>query len=143
MSSTTPRKRLQHILVLVTILSVFLTTEAFAVSRFIEADKGGVIDLAEGVSLVIPPRALEEDTMIRAHVVLNRDQIRYVFEPDDVVFNRPLELVISCEVLEDAGVGDLNLYGENGERIKPKKLKKKESILYRIRHFSLYYHRRR
>ena len=143
MLNTTPRRRLQQILVLVTILSVFLATEAFAVSRFINADEGGIIDLAEGISLVIPPGALEEDTMIRAHVVLNRNRICYTFGPDDIVFNKPVELVVSCQVLEDADVKDLNLYGENGEKIKPKKLKKEESLLYRIEHFSLYYHRRR
>ena len=143
MSNTTPRRRLHQILVLVTILSVFLTTEALAVSRLIKADEGGVIDLAEGVSLVIPPGALSEDTRIRAHVVLNRNRISYTFEPDDVVFNRPLELIVSSQVLEDADVGDLNLYGEDGERIRPRKLKKAKSFLYRIDHFSLYYHRRR
>ena len=143
MLNTTPRRRLQQILVLITILSVFLATEAFAVSRFITADEGGTIDLAEGVSLIIPPGALEEDTMIRAHVVLNRNRICYTFEPDGIVFNKPAKLVVSWEVLEDAGVKDLNLYGEDGKRIKPKILKKEESWAYRIEHFSLYYHRRR
>ena len=143
MSNTTPRRRLHQILVLVTILTVFLTAEALAVSRFIEANKGGIIDLADGISLVIPPGALAEDTRIRAHVVLNRNRVSYTFEPDDIAFSIPLELVVSCQVLEDADVRDLNLYGEDGERIRPKKLKKAKSLLYRLEHFSLYYHRRR
>ncbi len=142
MLSTTPGRRLQ-VLVLITILSAFLATEAFAVSKFIEADVGGTMSLAKGVTFVIPPGALDEDTMIQAHVVMNKNRISYTFGPDGTVFNKPALLVVSWEVLEDAGVEDVNLYGEDGKRIKPKALKKEESFAYRIEHFSLYYHRRR
>lgn len=141
--SRTTLKRVLQVFTLVMVLSALLSLEAFAVSRLIKADEGGVINIAEGVSLIIPPNALEEDAVVHARVSIKKNQICYNFGPDDIVLNRPVKLVVSQQILEDAGVDDLNLYGEDGERIKPRTSKKEETVTYKIDHFSLYYHRRR
>lgn len=142
MSNTTLGRKLQ-VLVLITILSVFLATEVSAISKLIKADEGGTVSIAKGVSLRIPPGALEEDTKIQARFLLHKNRICYIFGPDGTVFSKPVELVVSWEILGNAGVEDLGLYGEDRKRIEPKILKKEGSLAYRIKHFSIYYHRRR
>jgi len=142
MFDTTLNRRL-HALALLTVLSVFLATAAFAASMLIKADEGGTIEMAEGVELVIAPKALEEDTVIHARVIMKKDRVCYSFGPDGTVFGKPAKLVVSQQVLSDAGVTDLTLYGEDGEEIKSKISRKKGYVEYRIEHFSIYYHRRR
>ena len=77
-------------------------TESF----MIDALKGGVITTYSGMSLIIPPNALEEDTEISTTEVdieaLNGDPedplsdvyiIGCTFEPHDLVFKKPVKLV--------------------------------------------------
>ncbi len=142
MFNTTINKRL-HALALLAVLSVFLATAAFAASMLIKADKGGTIEMAEGVELVIAPKSLEEDTVIHASVAMEEDRIFYIFGPGGTAFKKPAKLVVSQQVLGDADVTDLILYGEDGKKIKPRISKKEGHVEYRIKHFSIYYHRRR
>ena len=145
MLSTTLKRTLQ-LVALTMVLSAFFSSETLAVSQLIEADEGGVINIAEGIALVIPPNALDKDTVIHARVAIKkkrRNRICYNFGPDGIAFNKPAKLVVSRQVLKDADVRDLGLYGEDGERIRPRILRKRKIAIYNIEHFSLYYHRRR
>ncbi len=131
-----------HVLALIVVLSILLTTmTVFAASKLITAKKGGTIDMAPGVELVILPNALEEDTIVSADMRVKPKRIVYSFGPKGVVFSKSAKLIISLEVLDGAGVDDLVLYGENGEAIEPRR--NKRSLVYEIDHFSAYYHRRR
>jgi len=135
------RKR-AHVITLIVVLSILLTAmTALAASKLIVAKKGGTIDLAPGVKLVIPPKALEEDTVISADMRVKKKRITYDFGPSGTVFSKPAELIISSKVFKKAHVDDLVLYGEDGETIEP--IRKKKSLVYEINHFSAYYHRRR
>lgn len=135
------RKR-AHVFTLIVVLSILLTAmTAYAASKLITAKKGGTIDVAPGVELVIRPNSLEEDTVISADMKVKPKRIVYTFGPNGVVFSKPAKLIISLEVFEDAGVDDLVLYGDNGEAIEPRRNKK--FLVYEIDHFSAYYHRRR
>ena len=136
------RKR-AHVFTLIVVLSILLTAmTAYAASKLITAKKGGTIDVAPGVKLVIRPKALEEDTVISADMWIESGRIVYNFGPDGVVFSKSAKLIISREILKGTNVDDLVLYGEDGEAIRPKK-KKKKFLVYEIDHFSAYYHRRR
>ena len=136
------RKR-AYAFTLIVVLSILLTAmTAYAASKLIVAKKGGTIDVAPGVKLVIRPKALEEDTVISADMWIESGRIVYDFSPDGVVFSKSAKLIISRKILKSAGVNDLVLYSEDGEAIRPRK-KKKKFLVYEIDHFSAYYHRRR
>ncbi|MFC1717187.1 hypothetical protein ACFL6S_26235 [Candidatus Poribacteria bacterium] len=141
MLHTALRKRAQ-VLAPIIVLSIVLTAvTAFAASQLITAKKGGTIDIAPGVELVFLPKALEEDTEIIANMYVGQQSIVYDFGPDGTVLSKPARLIVSREVIKDAEVDDLVLYGEDGEEIAPKKNKKR--LIYKLNHFSRYYHRRR
>ena len=142
MLHTALRKR-AYVLTLIIVLSILLTAmTAIAASKLITAKKGGTIDIAPGVKLVIRPNTLEEDTVISASMSIESNgDITYEFGPDDIDFSKPVELIISKRVLKDAKIKDFVLYGADGEEIRAKKSKKE--LIYKIEHFSLYYHRRR
>jgi len=139
MLSKVLKKRAQ-LLAVILVLSLLLTaTTAFAVSEYITAKKGGVIGIAQGVKLVILPRALKEDTLISADMLKKKKRIEFTFEPDGTVFAKPAILKIAWSAIED--LEDLVLYGLDGEKIRPRI--KGWGLEYRIPHFSLYYFRRR
>jgi hypothetical protein len=140
MLNTILRKRAQ-VLALILVLSVLLiAATAFAAAEYISAKKGGTVDVAPGVSLVIKPGALEEDTAISANMKAKRDRISFQFGPSGTEFSKPAVLCISWEVID--GVEDLTLYGENSEEIGPTKITG-WGVKYYIEHFSVYYFRRR
>ncbi len=135
------RKR-ARVLASIIVLSIVLTAvTAFAASQLITAKKGGTIDIAPGVELIFLPNTLEEDTVIFASMSVEQNNIVYDFGPDGTVLSKPVRLVVSREVIEDAEVDDLVLYGDDGEEVDPKKNKKR--LIYKLDHFSRYYHRRR
>ena len=137
MLDTILRRRAQAlVLVLSLVLSV---TAVFAATELIEAKKGGTINIAPGVRLVIRPGALEEDTAISADMIQKRDRILFRFKPSRTEFLKPAELRIHWQAIED--VEDLILYGEDGEEIEPEI--RGWGTKYYIEHFSLYYFRRR
>lgn len=142
MLSTILRKRAQALAVIL-VLSVFLVaTTVFAATKLIEAKKGGVVQIAQGVELVIRPNALEEDTVIAASMELQRKRVVFEFGPDGTKFRKPAHLSLSWAAMEALGdLESLTLYGEDGEEIEPKI--KGWGMEYPIDHFSLYYHRRR
>jgi len=142
-------KRETRALVLIMFLTVLLTaaiTSAGGIkSKYIRVHRGGVITLDEGVKLVIPPRALEEDTKISAHMVRNTQKIMFKFKPKGIVFNKPLELWATLEAIK--GAASLTLYyaldggSEPIEEIEP--VIGDEEATWYLNHFSLYYFRRR
>lgn len=136
------RKRAQ-ILATILVLSVFLiATAALADTKLIIAKKGGVVNIAEGIELVIRPGALENDTIVSAYMIQKRKRVIFSFGPDDTEFEKPARLCMSWAAVEALGtLESLTLYGENGERIEPRI--KGWGVEYPIEHFSLYYHRRR
>ena len=140
MLNTTLRKKVQ-VLALILVMLVFLAaTTALAATEFIEAKTGGSIRIARGVWLVIPPRALEEDTVVSAYMIRRRDRVNFIFEPSGLIFRKPAELKISWQAIAGMGGDDLTLYGE-GMEIEP--IIRAWGVVYPIEHFSLYYHRRR
>lgn len=146
MLNTILRKRAQ-ILALILALSVILVAAtAFAVTEIIKAKKGGRIDVAPGVSLVIKPGGLAEDAMVSATMKVKRNRICFSFsaaavdDGNDVELTKPAVLYVSWRALD--GVEDLTLYGEDGEEIEPAKATQWAAEYY-IDHFSLYYFRRR
>ena len=146
MLNTIPRKKAQ-VLAITLVLSVLLiAATVFAATEVIEAKKGGRIDVAPGVSLVIKPRGLAEDAVVSANMKVKRNRIRFSFsavaldDDDDVELTKPAVLRVSWRVIDS--VEGLTLYGEDGEQIEPDKTTG-WGVKYYIEHFSLYYFRRR
>jgi hypothetical protein len=137
--------RRAYILTLVLVLSALLTTTtAFAATRFVEASKGGVIRIARGAYFRVPPKSMEGDVTISADVVLEKDRVCFYFGPDGTTFDPPAQLIIVWPALARlirVGVRDLTLYGEDGSEIKPRI--RTWGVKYPIKHFSMYYFRRR
>ena len=130
------------------ILSILLTAATvFAALESIEADKGGVIEVSEGVRLVISPGGLAADAEVLG--VMNTDEdgnISFTFlayeegDPEaSIALEKPALLYVSQDVVGNAGKA--KLYGENGEVIKPER--SDGGLIYSLDHFSLYYYRRR
>ena len=141
MLKTILRKR-AYVLVLVLVLSMlFIATTAFAITSLVKAKKGGEINIAPGVSLIIYPGALEKNTVISADILQGRKRIFFSFGPDDTEFSIPAELCISWEAVQSFDLKNPILFGEDGERLVPKI--RWWGVKYNIDHFSLYYYRRR
>ena len=106
---------------------------------------GGIINVTGGTKVIIPEGALEQDTYITVTVEVYKDEqkIHYIFEPNGIVFNEPVEIRMPWSYLKDYD-GDLELWylDDNGEWILVEdaiiELEKKRYILY-IDHFSQYY----
>ena len=142
MLKTILRKRL-HVLVSVVFLSLLLTAvAAFADSPTIIGKEGGVVSIARGADLVIPPRSLKEDTPISAVMRKERERVTFEFGPDGTRFSKPAILYVSWQFIANSGnIEDLRLYGEGRKKLIPKITQ--EGLEYKIKHFSLYYYRRR
>ena len=136
------RKRLQGLVSVTILLLLLAAAVAFADKQLIEAEEGGVVNIASGADLVIPPKALKEDTIVSAYMEEGSELVTFTFGPDDLRFSKPAMLYISLSLIDALGnIDDLTLYGEDGKKLKPKLT---QGILeYRIKHFSLYYYRRR
>jgi hypothetical protein len=140
MLNTILRKRAQVLAAILVLSVVLIATTAFAATEYIKAKRGGIVPVAPGVSLVIKPGALAEDTVISANMKVKRNHISFCFGPSGTVFSKPAELCISWQAIDD--VEDLTLYGEDGEGIEPAKTTR-WGVKYYIEHFSMYYFRRR
>lgn len=139
MLNTILRKRAHLSAAVIAISLLMIATTAFAVTKLIEAKKGGTLEIAEGVELVVPPQALEEDTIISADMKMKSKSITFKFKPDGTVFVKPAKLQIAWSAIQD--VDDLTLYEKNGDEIEPRITG--WGLEYEISHFSLYYFRRR
>lgn len=146
MLKTILRKR-AHVLALILVLSVALTaTTAFAATGRIKARRGGKIRIDRGIWFRVPPRSLEEDTVISINMEKTNDSISFECGPDGTTFNRPAQLFITWKAAADLGLSDLTLYGEDGKEIEPRI--GRSGLNYGLKsfsvyHFSLYYYRRR
>ena len=141
MTSKVVRRNLV-ILPIVLILSILLaTTTALAVTKPIKAKNGGVIKIADGVSLKIERDSLPGDTLISAEMTLDDEYVDIEFGPGGTIFSEPAKLRIDLKVLDEMGLDGLTLFWEGGEEIEPDIGKKYAE--YEIPHFSIYYYRRR
>ena len=141
MLSATVRRNL-IILPMVLVLSILLlATTAFATTKLIKAQSGGVVKMADGIRLKVENGSLEKDTYISAEVMWGDDYIDFEFGPDGTTFSEPAKLRISQKVLDEMGLDGLTLYGEQGEKIEPNT--NGGYVEYEIPHFSIYYYRRR
>jgi len=138
-------KKRAKVFAVILLLSVLLAAAtALAASRFIDADKGGVIHIAWGISFKVPPNSLEEDTVISANMVIDRKRVCFDFGPDGTTFDPPAELIMTWPILTGLvrmGVCDLTLYGGDGSETEP--IIGSSAVKYPIEHFSIYYFARR
>jgi len=134
-------RKIQLTAIIITMVVLLGLTAAFAVTKLIQADKGGEIEMAEGVKLTIPPGALFEDTEISADMGLIDGYILYVFEPSPMNVSSPLKLSLTWQAIVDLELMDLILHGPYGELIEP--VPTDDGLEWPIPHFSTYYHRRR
>ena len=141
MLKTILRKRLQ-VLVSVVFLSLLLTAVAAFANPITIGKEGGVVSIASGADLVIPPKSLKEDTTISAVMRKERERVTFEFGPDGTRFSKPAVLYVSWQFIANSGnIEDLTLYGEGGKKLLPKVTL--GGLEYKIKHFSLYYYRRR
>lgn len=127
---------------------------AYAATKMIKAEEGGIIKIREGVELVIPPKALKKDTEISAVMSsrqigekgIGRKQLVFTFKPSDTTFDpeKPAELHIDKKFFEEEDVDDIVICEDSGEEKTPvvNKDNPDELIIY-IDHFSYYYYPRR
>ena len=141
MLDTISRRR-ARVSALTLVLSLLLiTTIAFAATELISAKKGGEINVAPGVVFAVPPKALDEDTVITVDMLEKGKRVRFEFEPSGLVFSKSASLRMTWEAVEAADVEDLLLYAEDGSVIEPKTTG--QGVAYSIDHFSIYFFRRR
>jgi hypothetical protein len=135
-----PGKR-AYILTLVFVLSAILIATVYGDVKLITAKKGGTVRAERGAELVIPPRALAEDTVISAELDIQNDTIYLLFGPHGTEFNPSATFKVSWTLIKKYGIDDYTAYGPGGEILVPELTKK--GLEYEIQHFSLYYFRRR
>ncbi len=125
---------------------------AFAATKWIGKD-GGIVNIRNGVELIIPPKALEEKIKIYAHMSsrqiidekgLGRKLLVFTFEPSGTKFNTPAELHIDKKFFEEENPDDIVICeSTRGEAETPYIGDNDDEFIIYIDHFSLYYHRRR
>jgi hypothetical protein len=113
---------------------------SYSSTELIKAAEGGTIYVDPGVQVVIPPGALEEDTVISVSLVFSKDKIEFGFHPSPLSFLIPVDLMLFWHAVGPLGLEDFIIYGE-GETVEPEVYE--WGALYKIPHFSLYYYRRR
>ncbi len=138
-------KKKSQIILATLILSVFLIAmTALSTVQLVREGPGGTIDIADGISLRIEPHSLQEDVVITAELLWpakKRDPIQFSFLPDNIIFGRSAKLIVDLATIEAMGLKQLTLYGPDDEPIQPKI--KGSRAEYEIKHFSIYYYRRR
>ena len=140
MLNTIPKKRAQVILPILFLLLLMTATSANAASKFIKADKGGVIRIDWWAYLKIEPDGLSQDTRVTADLEWTDDQINLQIEAPGATLCKPAKLMISWWAIYDF-VDSFILYGDDGSEIKP--FINWWGLNYYMSHFSLYYFRRR
>jgi hypothetical protein len=136
-------KRLQILFLMMILTTFMIVSSAFAVTQFIDKDKGGIVTIDNGISLTIIPKSLNKDTLISATVANEGNRLYLYFGPDDTVFakNKPAILFITNNAINRYNLDDLVLHGENGEILRSYDTNWGRAWL--IPHFSLYYFVRR
>ena len=137
-------KRRARVLALILVLSVsVVAATAFAATKLIKANKGGVIPMGHGVKLTILPNALEEDTEISAEMEYTEDRINFHFGPSGIQFSEPAELRLTWQAIGGRDVENIVLYDGNDQEIETEPEIGSSGVVFYIEHFSIYYHRRR
>jgi len=125
---------------------------AFAATKMIKATEGGTIKIRDGVELVIPPNALEEDTKIKANMSsrqvgekgIGRKQLVFTFEPSGTTFDPPAELHVDKKFFEEEDADDIVICEDSGEEETPVVNEDDpDELIFYIDHFSYYYYPRR
>jgi hypothetical protein len=143
MPEVIPTRR-ARVMALILVLSVsIVATTAFAATKLIEADKGGVVPMGHGVKLTILPNALEEDTEISAEMEYTEDRINFHLGPSGTEFSEPAELRLTWKAIGGRDVENIALYDENDQEIETEPEIENSGVVFYIEHFSIYYHRRR
>jgi len=133
-------------------LVILFTGIAFASTKWIGND-GGVVKMRNGVELVIPPDALDEEVKIQAHMSSRqiideegsgRKLLVFTFEPSGTTFNKPAEIHIDKDFFEEEDADDIVICHSDEEKSKEPRVKDNgsEFIIY-IKDFSYYFRRRR
>ena len=108
-------------------------------------EDGGTINVTGGTKVIIPAGALDEETYITATVEVYKDEqkIHYIFEPEGIYFDEPVEIQIPWSYLKDYD-GEIGLWylDDNGEWVLVEYAiidTTKKKITAYIDHFSEYY----
>ena len=134
------------------VVALLLIGVAFATTKMIKAEDGGVIKIRNGAEFVIPPEALEEDTKISAVMSsrqitdekgLGRKLLVFTFGPFGTTFDPPAELHIDKGLLEEEDIDDIEIYNEDGEEIEAEFDEDANELILYIPDFSYYYYERR
>ena len=113
----------------------------------IKANKGGTIIIDDDTRLIIPGGALEKNTHIRVKMVNNSNKLTFAFTPEGLHFKYPVQLQKSKASMSDSegftlyfapDERDLDSYSET---IYPDI--DNENVTWSLKHFSIYYYRRR
>ena len=135
-------KKRAQVLTLILVLSVFLTAMTASAATERIGKKGGIIDIADGVDLVVPEGAIEGKPIeITADMYWKGDSIEFDFGPSPMTFELRLRLRITWEALEEMGLDTFTLYAPGWRELQP--TEHPWGLLWKIKHFSLYYCRRR
>lgn len=137
----TSTSRRTQLLASIFVLSIFLISTIASAATEAIGKKGGMVQIAPGVSLVVPEDAVKKRTIISADMYWTADSVEFLFGPSPMSFSENLSLKITWEVINSMDLDDFTLYGPNKEQIQP--VKKSWGLMWKIKHFSLYYYRRR
>ena len=141
MLSTTARRNLKVLPVVLVLSILLIATTALAATKLMKAKSGGVVNIAVGIRLKVEKGSLEEDTYISAELTSDGGRVGFEFGPAGTVFSEPAKLRISQKAVEEMGLEGLTLYGDRGQKIEPDV--NPGYVEYEIPHFSIYYYRRR
>lgn len=113
-------------------------------SAYIIAKIGGVIRIGNGMMLIVPPRALTQNTKITVHFEWYPNYIDFVFLPSPMTFLKPLLLFIPWSELNKMGLFyNPTLYYDDGIGTPVRCEISDLGITYYLEHFSIYYFVRR
>jgi hypothetical protein len=148
MLRTTPRRKkaILPVIAAVALLMLLTTTIALAATKYID-EEGGTIDIARGVSFVVPEGSLitergnNQGVVITVHRLMFRKTVIFRFGPCGTQFSEsnPAMLCVTWQAL--GRTEDLVLHGPDGLLIEPEVYR--WGVIWRIPHFSIYYYRRR
>lgn len=138
------KRKIAIFIPILVLLLLLVTTEAFSATKFIKAGKHSEISIAPGIKLVIPKDALSQDATISANMFIDDGNVNFIFssEPSfEGEFNPPVWLELKWSAINKLDLEGPTLYSEDGAEISP--YMQPWGASYGLKHFSLYYFRRR
>lgn len=107
-------------------------------SQVYDASQDFMMPIGTDMILMIKKGSLPDGTEVQADLLQSPFKISVNLKPE-AKLKKPAELYVSNELISQAGVQDVLLYGENGQAVEPK-IAGDGNRLYRITHFSNYYY---